>query len=102
MRRNRAPEERAGEEPLPVKMTRRKRGVLPEHDEGEGSGSLLDYEAAAAYLCTTPRHVRELWARRQLAAIKVGRCVRFTKGDLDVFIAANRVGAARSTSSRFR
>ncbi|MGA3222102.1 MAG: helix-turn-helix domain-containing protein [Acidimicrobiales bacterium] len=99
MRRNRAPEEGVDEEPLPVKMTRQKRGVLPEHDEGEGYDSLLDYEAAAAYLCTTPRHVRELWARRQLAAIKVGRCVRFTKGDLDAFIAANRVSAARSTPS---
>jgi excisionase family DNA binding protein len=99
MRRNRAPERGAGEEPLPVKMTRRKRGVLPQHDDGEECGNLLDYEGAAAYLCTTPRHVRELWARRQLAAIKVGRCVRFTKVDLDAFIAANRVSPARSTPS---
>ncbi len=96
MRRNRALEEGAGEEALPVNMDRRKRGVLAQPDGGEGFGSLLDYEEAAAYLCTTPRHVRELWARRQLAAIKVGRCVRFTKADLDAFIAANRVGAARS------
>jgi excisionase family DNA binding protein len=102
MGRNRAPEIGAGEEPLPVKMTRRKRSVMPQHVDGEGCGSLLDYEEAAAYLCTTPRHVRELWARRQLAAIKVGRCVRFTKGDLDAFIAANRVSAARSTPSGLR
>ena len=60
----------------------------------------IDYEEAAAYLSTTPRHVRELWARRQLAAVKVGRCVRFTKGDLDAFIAANRVSVPGSTPSR--
>jgi excisionase family DNA binding protein len=75
---------------------------VAQQDGGEGYGSLLDYEGAAAYLRTTPRHVRELWARRQLAAIKVGRCVRFTKGDLDAFVAANRVNAARSTPSGLR
>ena len=58
-------------------------------DASSGSG-LLDYEAAARYLCTTARHVRELWARRELAAIKVGRSVRFTKADLDAFIEARR------------
>lgn len=66
----------------------------PRHGDGTASG-LLDYEAAARYLCTTARHVRELWAKRQLAAIKVGRSVRFTKDDLDAFIAANRVHASR-------
>jgi excisionase family DNA binding protein len=90
MRRKRA----AGEEPPLVKTTRQNWSA-PRGDNGEGHGNLLDYVAAARYLCTTPRHVRELWARRQLAAIKVGRCVRFTKADLDAFIAANRVGVAR-------
>jgi excisionase family DNA binding protein len=56
---------------------------------------LLDYAGAARYLCTTPRHIRELWAKRYLAAIKVGRCVRFSKKDLDAFIAARRVRALR-------
>lgn len=55
----------------------------------------MDYEAAARYLCTTPRHVRELWAKRYLAAIKVGRHVRFTRADLDAFINARRVDALR-------
>lgn len=64
-------------------------------DEGSPDGGLLDYESAAAYLCTTPRYVRELWARRRLAAIKVGRSVRFHKSDLDAYIAANRVGSVR-------
>jgi excisionase family DNA binding protein len=61
----------------------------------DASGALLDYREAARYLCTTPRHVRELWSRRELAAIKVGRSVRFAKADLDAFIAANRVRAVR-------
>ena len=56
---------------------------------------LLDYEAAAMYLCTTPRHVRELWAQRRLAAIKVGRSVRFSVDDLDIFIASHRVDRVR-------
>jgi excisionase family DNA binding protein len=63
-------------------------------DDGIKSG-LLDYESAARYLCTTTRHVRELWTRRELAAVKVGRSVRFTKADLDAFIAANRIRAVR-------
>ena len=62
---------------------------------GAREPALLDYEGAARYLCTTPRHVRELWAKRYLAAIKVGRCVRFARADLDAFIAANRVEALR-------
>jgi excisionase family DNA binding protein len=61
----------------------------------EPEGTLLDYEEAARYLRTTPRHVRELWAKRYLAAIKVGRCVRFSKKDLDAFIAARRVRPLR-------
>ena len=61
-----------------------------EHDPNS-SGALLDYEGAAHYLCTTPRHVRELWAKRHVAAVKVGRRVRFTQSDLDSFIATNRV-----------
>ena len=57
--------------------------------------ALLDYDGAATYLCTTPRHVRELWAKRCLAAIKIGRSVRFAKVDLDSFIASRRVSARR-------
>jgi excisionase family DNA binding protein len=65
------------------------------NSSGESGEGLLDYEGAARYLCTTPRHVRELWAKRYLAAIKVGRCVRFSKKDLDAFIATRRMRALR-------
>ena len=64
------------------------------HDP-DSSGALLEYEAAAHYLCTTLRHVRELWAKRHVAAVKVGRRVRFTQADLDAFIATRRVDKLR-------
>ncbi len=63
-------------------------------------GALLDYEGAAKYLCTTPRRVRELWARRRLAGVKVGRSVRFAVEDLDAFIALNRVPAVATRTWR--
>ncbi|MDA8300583.1 MAG: helix-turn-helix domain-containing protein [Actinomycetota bacterium] len=84
----------AGPKVAPVKMAPPEEEHIPTTAAGTSDG-LLDYQAAARYLCTTARHVRELWARRQLAAIKVGRSVRFTKADLDAFIAANRVRAVR-------
>ena len=52
---------------------------------------LLDHEAAASYLGTTSRHVRKLWASRELAGIKVGRLVRFDRRDLDTYIDRHRV-----------
>lgn len=60
-----------------------------------GCPGLLDDDGAATYLATTPRRVRELWQRHQLAGIKVGRSVRFAVADLDDFIARNRVEATR-------
>ena len=65
-----------------------------EHDPNP-SGALLDYEGAAHYLCTTPRHIQELWAKRRVAGVKVGRRVRFTQADLDAFIATNRINTPR-------
>jgi excisionase family DNA binding protein len=75
-------------------MTAKEHGVKGASVERRDQG-LLDYDGAARYLCTTPRHVRELWARRHLAAIKVGRSVRFSQADLDLFIEAHRVKAVR-------
>lgn len=85
----------AGAKVAPVKMTPPQAGHTTRATADATGGGLLDYEAAARYLCTTARHIRELWARRELAAIKVGRSVRFSKADLDAFIAANRVRAVR-------
>jgi excisionase family DNA binding protein len=56
---------------------------------------LLDLIGAAAYLNDSPRHVRTLWERRELAAVRVGRKVRFDPKDLDRYIDAQRVHAIR-------
>lgn len=65
-------------------------------EKGAGSSSaLFDVEGAAAYLCTTQRHVRRLWQERRLAGIKIGRSVRFAESDLQAFIAQQRVEAVR-------
>jgi excisionase family DNA binding protein len=68
--------------------------------EREDTGGLLDYEGAAAYLATTTRHVRELWQRREIAAVKVGRLVRFTQEDLDAYVRLQRQPALRVGSAQ--
>jgi excisionase family DNA binding protein len=73
-------------------MTATENRIKTSHWVDEG---LMDYAEAARYLCTTPRHIRELWAKRSLAAIKVGRHVRFGRADLDTFIISRRVEAVR-------
>jgi excisionase family DNA binding protein len=65
-------------------------GLFPNID-----GTLLDTDGAAQYLGTTVRHVRKLWSERRIAAIHVGRLVRFRCQDLDAYIERNRVEAAR-------
>ncbi len=51
--------------------------VSSSHNDLNSTGALLDYVGAAHYLCTTPRHVRELCLagkKRHVAAVwKVGR-----------------------------
>lgn len=51
---------------------------------------LLDWEAVAAILGTTPRHVRRLVNERRIAYVKVGRFVRFKAADVDAWIDDNR------------
>jgi excisionase family DNA binding protein len=56
---------------------------------------LRDFDGAAAFLGTTPRHVRRLWQERRLAGIKVGKAVRFSEADLHAFVERHRVEAVR-------
>ncbi len=56
---------------------------------------LLASAEAAHYLSITERHVRLLWTERRLPAIKVGRLLRFDRGDLDSFVERQRVDAVR-------
>lgn len=50
------------------------------------SPSLWDVDAVAAYLSTTPRHVRELVYRRTIPYLKVGRLVRFRRADIEAWL----------------
>jgi excisionase family DNA binding protein len=54
-----------------------------------GAG-LMDFAQASKYLGTSERHLRRLWQERRLSAVKVGRKVRFSRGDLDAYIEARR------------
>ena len=63
--------------------------------ESAVDGALLDQTQAADYLKTNERHIRRLWQERRLAAVKVGRYVRFAREDLDAYKAANRIEAIR-------
>lgn len=56
---------------------------------------LFDFDSGAAYLHTTPRHLRRLWETRQLGGVRVGRLIRFTESDLEAFIARGRVEAVQ-------
>jgi excisionase family DNA binding protein len=66
------------------------------HQQSEaGDNRLLDCEGAAAYLATTPRHIRQLWEERRLTAVKLGRLVRFRRQDLDAYVERNVHPAVR-------
>lgn len=53
-------------------------------------GPLYNYDEAAEYLNTTPRHVRKLCETRQLASVKVGNLVRLDQADMDDYIERQR------------
>jgi excisionase family DNA binding protein len=59
------------------------------------SEALVDFDGAAAFLATSPRHVRRLWAERRLTGIRVGSKVRFRVEDLIDYIDRQRVEAVR-------
>ncbi len=62
--------------------------------------ALLTEREAAEYLSTSPRHLRELWGRREVAAIRVGRLVRYKPEDLDAYIAGHRVAPTPGRRAR--
>lgn len=63
------------------------------HDEP--IGGLLDTSAAAHFLGTTVRHVRELRARRELPVVLIGRLVRYDPAELARYVDACRRPALR-------
>lgn len=60
--------------------------------QAEHASPLMDAQAAAKYLDCSVRLVKDLWNRREIPAIKVGRLVRFHKADLDRYIESQRQG----------
>jgi excisionase family DNA binding protein len=62
---------------------------------GSPGTGLVDLQGAGAVLGVPPRLVRELWQRRELAGIKIGRRVRFSREDLDDYVRRHRVEANR-------
>lgn len=75
-------------------LTKFRRSAVDEFIEAntiKTSTDLLDAEEAARYLGTSARHIRELWARRELTAVKVGRLNRFDPADLAAYVTKQRV-----------
>jgi len=54
--------------------------------EHECEQDLLDKAEAAQYLKTTERHMESLAKARKIGHSKVGRFLRFTKSDLDLYL----------------
>ena len=63
-------------------------------DDSRGSRLLTKEDVADRWQCR-PRQVREMWARRELPAVKVGRLVRFRLEDIEAYEAARSVSAGR-------
>lgn len=55
---------------------------------------LLDTLEAARFLGVGKRTIQELAADRKLAAVKIGRSVRFDPADLRAFVEASKIKAA--------
>jgi excisionase family DNA binding protein len=66
------------------------------------SDNLLTAAQVAMLLGTTPRHVRRLVFERRITYRKLGRYVRFHPDDVDEYVAAHRVEAARPVAGRLR
>jgi excisionase family DNA binding protein len=60
----------------------------PGHWEMTPMSRLVDTDGAAQLLGTSPRHIRELRARRELPAVLIGRLVRYREEDLKSYIEA--------------
>ena len=56
---------------------------------------LFDDDGASEYLKITPRHLRNLRSNRAIPFTKIGRLVRYSRADLDAWIAKNTTKAER-------
>lgn len=53
--------------------------------------ALMTIDEAAEFLRLSPRHVRRLAAERRIGFRRLGRCVRFSREDLNEYIEESRV-----------
>lgn len=56
---------------------------------------LLDVQGIADYLNVEPRTARRIVSDRRVPVVKIGALVRVHRADLDAYVAANTVQAAR-------
>ncbi|MHB8513731.1 MAG: excisionase family DNA-binding protein [Actinomycetota bacterium] len=66
-------------------------GIRKVCEQDTEPGVDFDHEGAAMYLRTSPRHVRKLQQDGRLAFYRIGKLIRFRKGDLDQYLQAARV-----------
>jgi excisionase family DNA binding protein len=59
-------------------------------DDSSRGDDLYDYDAAAAHLLVSKRHVQRLVTDRRIAHIKMGRRTSFRLTDLESFIEVSR------------
>ena len=75
---------------------------MEDHDAAQApNGAAEGYmnaNEAGAYTRYTPQYLRLLARRREIPHIRVGVSVRFTRADLDRWMAAHRVETSGSTS----
>ena len=67
--------------------------AVERHDPGS-IPSLLTIEEVAEFLRVSKTSVYRLVERRELPFHRVGRTLRFTRKDLETYLAAGRVGSA--------
>lgn len=68
------------------------RAVVAELVEQREIARLITAEEAAERLAVSPRHVRQLIARRELPVVRVGGAVRVWSSDIDTYIREHRRG----------
>lgn len=62
-----------------------------DHPHDKPESELLSIEEAAELMTISPRHLRNLMRGKQIAYIKLGRSLRFTRSDLAAAIDRMRV-----------
>jgi excisionase family DNA binding protein len=68
----------------------------PQATQSITAGIPMNFNRAAEYLGLTERHLQRLVAQRRISHRKCGRLVRFTRADLDDYLADVRVAPTAS------